>query len=693
MMINEQLINPKSIVVVGGSNNMHSPGGKTLKNLIDGNFKGEIIVVNPRQDEVQGIKSFRDIKDIPFVELAIIAISAKLCPHIIEVLAKEKNTKAFILISAGFSEDGEEGAAIEKQIVDTINSVGGCLIGPNCIGYLNSNYNGVFTSPIPKLNPQGCDLVSASGALAVFIVEACQRTGLNFANVFSVGNSAQVGVEEVIKYWDENYDPRTSSNVKLLYMESIDKPEMLLKHASSLVRKGCRIAAIKSGFSEVGSRAASSHTGAMANSDVAVDALFQKAGIVRCYGRRQLATVGAIFLHTKDIGENVAIITHAGGPAVMLTDALSECGLKIPIIEGPKAEELLSKLHKGSTVANPIDFLATGTAEQLGDIIDYCEHEFSSIDAMVVIFGSPGLFDVFEVYDVLDEKMKSCRKPIFPVLPSTFNAAAEIEDFLSKGRINFTNEVSLGKALLRINQTSAPAEPEKNPPVLDKIKIRNIIDQAKDGYLMPTEVESILDAAGIPRVPEAIAKTRIEAVVEAEKLGLPVAMKVVGPLHKSDVEGVVINVKFLETVLKEFDRMIKIPDTQAILLQPMQKGTELFIGAKYEERFGHIIVCGLGGIFIEVFKDISARLAPVSSSEAKEMICSLKSYSIIKGARNQEPVNETIFADIIMRIGELVLIAPEIIEMDLNPLLGTANGLVAVDARIHIEKNTHRMKK
>jgi len=350
-------------------------------------------------------------------------------------------------------------------------------------------------------------------------------------------------------------------------------------------------------------------------------------------------------------------------------------------------------LHKGSTVANPIDFLATGTAEQLGDIIDYCEHEFSSIDAMVVIFGSPGLFDVFEVYDVLDEKMKSCRKPIFPVLPSTFNAAAEIEDFLSKGRINFTNEVSLGKALLRINQTSAPAEPEKNPPVLDKIKIRNIIDQAKDGYLMPTEVESILDAAGIPRVPEAIAKTRIEAVVEAEKLGLPVAMKVVGPLHKSDVEGVVINVKFLETVLKEFDRMIKIPDTQAILLQPMQKGTELFIGAKYEERFGHIIVCGLGGIFIEVFKDISARLAPVSSLEAKEMICSLKSYGIIKGARNQEPVNETIFADIIMRIGELVLIAPEIIEMDLNPLLGTANGLVAVDARIHIEKNTHRMKK
>lgn len=685
-MIHGKLLNPDSIVVVGGSDDVHKPGGKVLKNLIDGNFKGSLHVVNPKLDEVQGIKSSRSVEDLPNVDVAILAIAAKFCPATVETLAKEKGTRGFIILSAGFSEENEEGAVLEKQIVDTIDSVGGSLIGPNCVGLLNTNYNGVFTTPIPTLDPQGVDFISGSGATAVFIMEAGVPKGLKFNSVYSVGNSAQVGVEEVLAHLDETFDPATSSRVKLLYIENIDKPQLLLKHASSLIRKGCKIAAVKSGSSEAGSRAASSHTGALASPDVAVEALFRKAGIVRCAGREELATVASIFMHPELEGKNIAIITHAGGPAVMLTDSLSNGGMEIPHIEGPKADALLEKLFPGSSVANPIDFLATGTAEQLGNIIEACDKDFDNIDGMAVIFGSPGLFPVFDVYDLLDEKMKSCKKPIYPILPSVINVKDEIDHFIKKGRINFPDEVIFGDALSKIYHTPKPEAADIKLPEVDTAAIRKVVEEAENGYLAPEQVQQLLDAAGINRAGEAVANTKEEAVKEADRLGYPLVMKVIGPVHKSDVGGVVLNVKDAETVAAEFDRMIQIKDTTAILMQPMLSGTELFVGAKHEDKFGHMVLCGLGGIFIEVLKDVNAGLAPLSHTEASKMIKGLKSYGIIEGARGQEPVNEEMFTDIVVRVSALVKAAPEIFEMDLNPLLGSKDKVVAVDARIRIEK-------
>ena len=685
-MITKQLLDPKSIVVVGGSSNVQKTGGKVLKNLIDGHFKGDLYVINPKEEKVQGIKSYSEPKDLPQVDMAILAIAAKYCPETVRTLAEQKNTKAFIILSAGFSEENEEGAKLEKEIVDIVNKNNACLIGPNCVGVLNQNHNGIFTTPIPKLDPQGVDFISGSGATAVFIMEASIPKGLKFSSVYSVGNSAQMGVEEILKYMDESFDPKTSSKVKLLYVESINKPDMLLKHASSLIRKGCKIAAIKSGSSEAGSRAASSHTGALASPDVAVEALFRKAGIVRCSGRDELATVASIFMHPELKGKNIAIITHAGGPAVMLTDALSNNKLEIPHIEGSKAKALLEKLYPGSSVANPIDFLATGTAEQLGNIIDACENDFDNIDAMAVIFGSPGLFPVYDVYDLLDEKMKSCKKPIYPILPSIINVKNEIDAFIAKGRINFPDEVVFGNALAKVYNTPKPVSEKIEVPEIDVQSIRKVIDNAENGYLSPDKVQQLLDAAKISRAGEAVVVTRENAVKEAQKLGLPVVMKVVGPVHKSDVGGVVLNVKDTETVAREFDRMIKIKDTTAILIQPMLSGIELFIGAKAEPKFGHMVLCGLGGIFIEVFKDVSAGLVPIAKNEATDMIHRLKSYGIIKGARGQEGVNEELFAEIVARVSALVKAAPEIAEMDLNPLLGKADKVVAVDARIRIEK-------
>lgn len=685
-MVNKQLLAPSSIVVVGGSDDIQKPGGKVLKNLIDGQFKGDLYVVNPKMDQVQGIPSYRDVKDLPQVECAILAIAAKYCPMAVEVLAKEKQTRAFIILSAGFSEENAEGKELEKQIVDTVNSVNGALIGPNCIGVLTTNYNGVFTTPIPALDPKGVDLISGSGATALFIMDAGMQKGVKFSSVFSVGNSAQMGVEEVLEYMDESFDPDNSSRIKLLYVESINKPEKLLKHASSLIRKGCRIAAIKSGGSAAGSRAASSHTGALASSDVAVEALFRKAGIVRCNGRDELATVAAIFTYPTLKGKNMAIVTHAGGPAVMLTDALSDGGMEVPHLEGPKAQALLEKLFNGSSVGNPIDFLATGTAEQLGIILDACEQDFNDIDGIAVIFGSPGLFPVFDVYHVLLEKIKTSQKPIYPIFPSSRIVKEEIDDFVRKGGVYFPFEVSFGNTLCKICKTPAPQPEAPELPVVDELRIRAVIDQAENGYLAPAQIHELLDAAGIARAREGIADKEEEIVSLASSIGYPLVMKVVGPVHKSDVGGVTLNVRDETTLRSEFRRMMQIKDTHAVMLAQQLSGTEVFIGAKREDKFGHMVLCGLGGIFIEVLKDVKAGLAPIAKPEALSMIRELKSYKIIQGVRGQEPVNEQKFAEAVARVSMLVKVAPEIFEMDLNPLLGNKENVVAVDARIRIEK-------
>ncbi|MBN2638945.1 MAG: acetate--CoA ligase family protein [Bacteroidales bacterium] len=682
-MITQELIDPRSIVVVGGSNDIHKPGGKVIKNLIDGKYKGNLYVINPKEEEVQGIKSYNDPKDLPETDLAIMAIAAKYIPNTVDFLTQNKNTKAFIVLSAGFSEESAEGKALEDKMVASINKVNGSLIGPNCVGVLTPHYHGVFTEPVPKLDKNGCDFISGSGATACFIMEAGIPKGLTFNNVYSVGNSAQMGVEEVLQYMDENFDPEKDSRVKLLYMEKIDKPDLLLKHASSLIQKGCRIAAVKAGTSEAGSRAASSHTGALANSDAAVDALFRKAGIVRCYGREDLISVASVFMHPPLHGKNIAIITHAGGPAVMLTDRLSQEGLSVPALSGKKIEDLKTRLFPGSSVANPIDFLATGTAEQLGDIIDTV-NELDEVDAMVVVFGTPGLFKVFDVYDLLDEKMKTSKKPIFPVLPSGTTAHEETRAFAEQ-RVFFPDEVTLGTALGRVHNTPAPATDEELP-VIDTKALRTLVDTAENGYLPPKKVVQLLDIAGISRVEEFVTDDPATLEEIIEKTGFPVVMKVVGPVHKTDVGGVTINITDFEKLRSEMDRMMQIKDATAIMIQPMLKGNEFFAGVKKEPPFGHLILFGLGGVYIEVLKDVRTTLAPLNRETAENELRKLKSYKIIEGVRGSSGLNEKAFIDILLNLSALLKTVPEIEEMDLNPIMAFKDKVVAVDARIRIAK-------
>jgi acyl-CoA synthetase (NDP forming) len=685
-MINDKLINPSSIVVVGGSEDLLKPGGKILKNIIDGGFSGDLFAVNPKQDCIQGVKSYRDIRDIPPVDLAILAIASKYCFGVVDILVKEKNTRAFIIISAGFSEAGEEGRKLEKEIAELIEEAGGCLIGPNCIGVVTHTYHGVFTTPVPKLSQQGCDFVSGSGATALFIIESALPKGLSFSSVFSVGNSAQTGVEEVLEYWDLNYEPGESSPIKLIYVETIPNPDKLLHHASSLIRKGCRIAAIKAGTTEAGSRAASSHTGAMASSDSAVEALFRKAGIVRCSGREELTTVASVFIHKPLKGRNIAIVTHAGGPAVMLTDALSAGGMNIPKLEPEDQNNILSMMNPGASAVNPIDMIATATIDQLDRVIEYVDKKLGDIDGMSVIFGNNGLTDMTEIYTLLHRKIEGCNKPLYPILPSVSSSSKELEDFMNKGHVNFPDEVVLGRALTRIFNTPYPAEEKIFLEKIDVPKIRKIIDSSENGYLAPDKIQQLLSAAHISLVKEAVATTRMEIISLADKIGYPLALKVVGPVHKSDVGGVTLNIRSQKHLEAEFTRMKKIKGVTGVMVQEMLSGTELFIGAKYEPRFGHIILCGLGGIFVEVLGDISSGLAPLTLSEADSMIRSLRAYKIIRGTRGKPGINESKFSEIIVRLSSLLRFATEIKELDLNPLIGSQKGITVVDARIRIEK-------
>jgi acetyltransferase len=335
-------------------------------------------------------------------------------------------------------------------------------------------------------------------------------------------------------------------------------------------------------------------------------------------------------------------------------------------------------------VANPIDFLATGNAEQLGAILDACEHEFDAIDATAVIFGNPGLFDVSDVYDVLDAHMRTCSKPIYPILPSVINASSEISRFLDRGRVAFFDEVAFARALGAVYRTPAPrqdrAAAHSSAPPIDRSGL------SADRYLPPPATAALLDWAGIPRVPEHVATNAGDAADAAARYGFPVVVKVVGLVHKSDVGGVAVGIPDVESVRREAARMLAIPDATGVLIQPQIDGLELFAGAIREGDFGVLVLAGLGGIFVETFGDVVRILAPFDRDEALAAIGTLRGYPLLAGTRGQPGIDIDAYADLLVSVGSLAVGAQEIAEMDLNPILATRDALVAVDARIRIER-------
>lgn len=716
-MLSPALTNPTSICVVGGSESIAKPGGRLLYHLRR-SFAGPIAVVNPREAVVQTLPTVADVALLEgCYDLAFLAVPAAQCPAIVERLIAANGTRAFVVISAGFGEESEQGAILEKTIAEAVGSIGGTLIGPNCIGLATAAYTGVFTQPTPPFNPAGCDFVTASGATAVMTMEVAAAYGVPFANIYSVGNGTHTGVEQILAHLDEEYRAGSSAPVKLLYLESIRQPDLLLRHARSLVAKGAAVVAIKAGRSVAGARAASSHTGALASSDRAVEALFARAGIVRCVSRHELVTTAAALLcsfgaHGRLRGiRHPAVITHAGGPGVLLTDSLAAAGVELPAIEGAAATALKSRLYPGAAVGNPIDILATGTAAQLADCLRCCDQEFAHLDAAIVIFGSPGLFPVDEVYKVIAAHRDSSPRPLFAVLPSVANAKREREAFLQTGGICFEDETALGRAIgavnaavaatERVRRTSAATEPPEGAPGAAPFVPRNppSIDPRRDlnaaGYATPATVAKLLDHFGVARpweitcaVPTTVAEFD-RLVVAVEERGFPVVAKVVGPLHKSDLGGVIVGIRDRQALVAAIERIAAIPGCTGVLLQQQCAGIECLVGVGYEPGFGHLIAVGFGGVFVEVWQDVRFLLAPVTALEAREAISSLRGYPILAGARGAAAADVQALANVVEAVGRLVSAYPALREMDCNPVLvgpvGASFGAIAVDARIRFE--------
>jgi len=686
-MINKQLLNPSGIVVVGGSDDLKTIGGATLENL-HSTYTGDVYVVNKSGNEtVRGYPCYHSIRDTPSVDCAVLCIPVTECLVAVDELVNIKGCKAIIIQSGGFRESGKEGARIEEQIKEICRKSDVALFGPNSTGLITPYYSATFRRPIPVLVPNGASLISASGSTIVYILETAQFMGLPISSVFSVGNSAQNGVEEILQYIDDNYVPGESPRVLMLYIESITHPDTLLHYASSLISKGARICAIKAGTTNTGSKAASLHTGAIASSDKAVNALFKKAGIVRCSSRTELVFVASAMMLPEFKGNRIAVISSAGGPAILQTDVFSSSGIEIPKIEGPAADRLLATLNTGASVSNPIDLMTDGTSEQLSDVIDFCENECPQIDAMTVIWGSPDTVEDEDFYNVLLEKFQTCRKPIFIVLASSMVSSRQLQSFHKKGAVTFPDEVFLAKALLKTTESHNYNSGKIALPPVDKDRIREVINKNGSGYLQPEQVQILLDSAGIHRVTEATAYSVDEALEAVREIGgYPLVMKVVGPEHNYVSSGTTLNVREDLIMKNEFERMMKIPGAECVMFQKMLSGIEIFIGAKKEGDFGHLIMCGMGGVFVEILDDVSFGLAPFSVEEVDSMIQSLKAYPILKGLSRGEGVNLKLLNETIRRVSALCMAAPEIQELDINPLLGNQDSLVSVNARVLINK-------
>lgn len=675
-MINSALLDPKSITIVGASNSLEKPGGGLVKNLIDGGYKGEVYPLNPKQSEVQGLKAYNSLEELPNTDMAIMAVPAEVAVQTVEFLAKNKNTRAYIIISAGFSEIGEEGKKLEEKLQDLVCEYDLAIIGPNCIGVINPNYKGVFVSPPPPVVEDGVDFVSASGALAVFLFEVAAKHGLRFKNIFTVGNSLDIGVEDVLKHWDESFEEGISSTTKMVYVEQIRKPDLFFKHIQSLRRKGCHVIVLKPGDSEAGARAALSHTGALAGDSKAIGWLIEKSGAIRVESREELVHIAAILSQKQLNGKRIAIVTHAGGPAVMLTDALNYAGMEIPEIDEESQEKILEFLFCGSSASNPIDMLATATHEQLRFVLKHCDG-LDYIDGIVVIYGKTGMEDLNITYKTLSDTIIECKKPVYPVMPSVNTAADETNGYIGYGNVAFFDEVVFANALNKVVKAPKVYGDELFIPSPD------FNDPAKEDIILEEkEVFERLKWAGIPTVNTQILHTE-EELNALTDLNYPVVAKVLGILHKTEVNGVVLNIQNFDELKAEFNRLTAIEGSTGILIQEMiSGGTEIYMGAKMHPGIGYSIHVGVGGIFIELVKDISSMLAPVNLEEAKHMLSQLKAQKLFKGFRNMPAINMDQFAQIVVTFSNMFKQYPDIAEIDLNPLIATADKIIAVDARI-----------
>lgn len=673
---------PASIAVIGASDDTGKPGGKIVENILAKDYAGELFLVNPRADSIQGKPAWASLADLPCTpDLTFIAIPARFVADTLLELARI-NARRVIVLSSGFGEVDQQGLREEERLRSIADEHGMLLLGPNCLGVMSPVHAGKFAGLLPDMQTGGIDFISGSGATVDILAEQAVRRGLIFHTFVTVGNSAQMGVTEILALYDNEHGPDSSRHI-MLYLEKLGSPMTFLHHARNLTARGCILMGIKSGSTEAGRRAAASHTGALAANDTAVQALFDKSGLIRLNSKLEMVDLATALTLSKGRynGRRACVITDAGGLGVMTTDELNRHGIEVPALKPETRRQLAELLPPGAGVSNPLDLLPTRTPEQVTRVLEIlCSDESDQIDYILIMIGAPGLSDNWPVYEALMEAMDRLPLPIFPSFPTSISTPEELARYRACGRCHFEDEVSMARAIGRmVNRPliSAPApDPENYAGALAASLLSGVT-----GMASPRITRQVLAAAGIPVPLEQVISQKTEISDLASTIPVPWVMKVVGPVHKSELGGVAAGVT-PEAAEETFDRLMAINGATGVLVQETVQGPEVIMGLSREGEFGHLVAFGPGGVLVEVLKDVAFGLAPLTLEESARMVNSVRALPVLKGFRGQPGMDLDILADLLTRVSLLARDVPGIKEMDINPVKGIQGNLAAVDVRI-----------
>ena len=694
-----KIMKPKTIAVIGASTKEHTIGSDIMKRLQEYKFNGKIYPVNPKGGIIEGLQAYTTVNEIPDeIDLALIVVNAKFVLSTIDQ-CHQKGIKGLCIITAGFKETGKEGAELEKQLLAKVKEYGMRCVGPNCLGVVNTHpdirMDACFAESLPERGNIG--FVSQSGALGGGILNILKDLNLGFAQFISIGNQADVNAETALEYWENEEDVKQI----LLYMESIQNPANFRKLATRISKKK-PILALKAGRSAAGASAASSHTGSLAGADKAANALLAQSGVIREYSLKNLFATAKVFANCPiPKGDRVAIITNSGGPGIMATDAVCEYGMQMAKITDETKEKLRSFLPSAASVKNPIDMIASAPIEHYKQTLETVIKDDNVDMIMVIYLPFLGLKDIDVARAVMEIKAQNPSKPIIGV----FMTKSEFFTKLSDMDVNmpfFMYAEEAADGFNRLNQQRKWIErPEGNIPTysVDRQKASQIIKQSiSEGRAQLTTRESIdvLDAYGIRVCKSGFAKDIDEAVNIANSIGYPVVMKMTSKTtsHKTDVGGVRVNIQSEEQLRNEYSDLIAklkeknlLEGLEGVIIQEMVKGNrEMVCGIATDPQYGPMMMFGLGGVFIEVMKDVTFRIAPLSDMDAQEMIKSVKAYKLLEGARGTTPAQMDQIKETLLRLSQLVSDYPFIDELDINPLLiseKTGEG-IAVDGRIKV---------
>lgn len=690
---------PRSVAIIGASREEGKVGNTIVENMINSGYKGKLFLINPRADKIHNIKCYKSILDTPIdTDLVIIVIPSKYVSKVIEQCA-EKNTKWAIIISAGFKESGIKGAKMEKRLIEKAKYYGIRILGPNCLGIINSNcpINASFSPNMPKKGVIG--FISQSGALGTAILDWARTNKIGLSKFVSLGNKADISENDLLEDWAD--DDKTK--VITVYMEGVKNGKDFLR-ISSKVSKKKPVVIIKAGNTNAGAKAVSSHTGTLAGSSKAYDAAFKQAGVIRAKTIKDLFNY-AIALSNQPLpkGKRIAIITNAGGPGIMATDACEENNITMANLKSETIDKLKEFLPETASFYNPIDVLGDALADRYRKTLEVVIKD-KNIDAILILLTpqamTQSLKTAMSIIEVVEKTKK--KMPVFTSFMGGFEVKKGIDLLMRKGIPNFDipeEAVYTLKVLMYYSDwISKKTDPIVEFDVNEK-KVKEIFDICRnDGRLELGEMESreILKAYKID-VPKAeLARDVNEAKKITRKIGYPVVLKIVSPviLHKTDVGGIKIGIENEKELEENYDQILwnvkkHMPDAKirGILVQEMIKSKkETIIGMNRDPQFGPVVMFGLGGIYVEILKDVSFRIAPISRKVAKEMVEEIKTINLLKGTRGEKPSDIESIIEILIRFSQLVTDFPEIIEMDINPLFvkERGKGSIAGDARIRI---------